>query len=170
MASYTADDDLESGYRLPISTALWGPTIWDAMHFISLGYPEVNPSTEVQQAAFQFLSSLPYLLPCLLCRVHLAETFQGDMPLTMEVCASREALGNYIVALRDYTKQKHACPECEPKVHTFAHDVEARLLGPRRSQKAQACLWSLILLIFLLPLPFLYSKYKSSTGKNGGRS
>lgn len=167
---YTVQDDLESGYRLPISTALWGPTIWDAMHFISLGYPEVNPSTEVQQAAFQFLRSLPYLLPCMLCRVHLAETFQGDMPLTMEVCASRDALGNYIVALRDYVKRKHACPECEPRVHTFAHDVEGRLLRPLPSQKSQAYLWSLIALpVLFITVPFLYRKYHSRS-KNGGRS
>jgi len=148
---------------------LWGPTIWDAMHFISLGYPEENPSAETQQAAFQFLSALPYLLPCLWCRVHLAETFQGDMPLRMEVCASRDALGNYIVALRDYVKRKHACPACEPKVHTFSQDVAGRLLRPRPSPKSQACLWSLISLpILFIALPFLYRKYHLRL-KNGGR-
>ena len=160
MLPYTIEADAKGGFRLPIATRLWGPTVWDAMHFISLGYPEDNPSPGVRLAAFEFLTSLPYLLPCLLCRVHLADAFRGEMPLTPEVFASKHALGSYIVALRDLVKRKHACPSCDIRRHSFAIDVEERLLGTNN-------FWWL-LFIPAITVPFLYIIHTSR--KHGTRS
>lgn len=159
---YTLDTEFRGGFRRPISTALWGPVIWDTLHYISLGYPVDNPTPEVQQAALDVFKALPFLLPCLLCRVHLAETYETDMPLTPEIFQSQEALGNYIVALRDLVKRKHACPSCPPRVHTFAHDVELRLLSPPKNKH-----WYFLFLLVvpLLTVPFFYRKSKNQNGQ-----
>ena len=154
---YSIDADTAGGYRMPISTRKWGATMWDAMHFVSLGYPEDNPSLQVRQAAYQFMSSLPYLLPCMICRAHLSETYQGDMPLTPSVFASREAFGSYIVTLRDLVKRRHACPSCDTRRHTFAVDVEERLL----MDSSWDMRW---LLLLLIPFPFIFYKLHRQNG------
>jgi len=159
---YTIEADTTGGYRLPISTRKWGAIMWDAMHFASLGYPEDRPSKEVQEAAYQFMKSLPFLLPCMLCRIHLSETYQGDMPLTPSVFQSREAFGSYIVALRDLVKRRHACPSCDVRRHTFAEDVEERLLI-----RSSFDYWPF--LIFSMPFLFyfLYTYNTSRRQRNG---
>jgi hypothetical protein len=160
MLPYTIEADANGGFRLPIATHLWGPIMWDAMHFISLGYPEDNPTPGVRLAAFEFLTSLPYLLPCSLCRVHLADAFRGEMPLTTEVFGSKQALGSYIVALRDLVKRKHACPSCDTRPHTFAIDVEERLLGTKNFW------WLLLIPAFTIPFLYITRTYR----KYGDRS
>ena len=150
-------DESIGGRRLPISTKKWGATMWDAMHFVSLGYPEDHPPKEVRDAAYQFMSSLPYLLPCLLCRVHLSETYQGDMPLTPSVFESREAFGSYIVNLRDLVNRRHACPSCRHLKHTFSVDVEERLLR----KPALDISWNCLMIVLPLLFYILYRRRKN---------
>lgn len=154
MRAYTREADRRSGFRMPISPNRWGPTIWDTLHYVSLGYPEANPSEDVRQAAFEFMSALPFLLPCSICREHLAETYLFEKPLERRVFDSRQALGTYIVELRDLVKRRHACPGCPfPGPHVFPADVERRLLGafPRKRQDMAQLAW---LLLPLIAVPF----------------
>lgn len=160
LPQYSIEADTNGGYRLPISTKKWGATMWDAMHFVSLGYPEVRPSKEVQEAAYHYMASLPFLLPCLLCRVHLSETYQRDMPLTPSVFESRESFGSYIVKLRDLVKRRHACPSCRNRKHTFSADVEERLL---RTSSVLNISWHCLILTLSLLLYVLYRQRKNGT-------
>lgn len=139
--SYSINLESQGGPRMPIAPRAWGPNIWDTLHFISLGYPEDNPPVPVQNAARQFLEALPFLLPCVFCRVHLAEVYQTTMPLTPLVFSSKQALGTYVVNLRDHIHQKHVCPKCRHKTHSFHHDVEHRLL-PERHGRCEAFWWT----------------------------
>lgn len=171
MKAYTTQADRLSGFRLPISPNRWGPTIWDTLHYVSLGYPETNPSEDVRQAAFEFLSALPFLLPCSICREHLAETYLFEMPLERRVFDSRQSLGEYIVALRDLVKRKHACPECPfSGPHTFPVDVEKRLLGKPlllRNQCLEPVTLGFVILSLLIAVPFLSTLYFRCKKKYG---
>jgi len=157
---YSIEADTIGGYRLPISTSKWGATMWDAMHFVSLGYPEDRPSKEVQEAAYHYMASLPFLLPCLLCRIHLSETYQQDMPLTPSVFESKEAFGSYIVKLRDLVKRRHACPSCRNRQHSFAVDVEDRLLRSTSSSSIDIP-WHCLILTLSLLFYVLYRQRKN---------
>lgn len=116
---------------MPISPARWGAVVWDSLHYFTLGYPEADPSPVVRQAALDMMASLVHLLPCQLCRQHLADAYRRDMPLTPAVAASREAFGSYVVALRDFVKRKHVDGHADAPRHRFPEDVEGRLLGAR---------------------------------------
>ena len=143
MRYYTAEADATGGPRLGISPNRWGRTFWNTLHYVSLGYPETNPSPEVREAAYSMLVSLQYLLPCKSCREHLSAVFRTDMPLGPEVFASRQALGTYIVKLRDLVKRKHVCPECQNlKEHSFPRDVNATLFEP--SPLVRALRWAAV--------------------------
>jgi hypothetical protein len=146
--------DIRQGY----SPRLWGRTFWETLHFITLAYPESNPSAELRAAAYSFLHSLQFLLPCGSCREHLARTYKTDMPLDASVFASRHAFGVYVVELRDYIKAKHVCPQCALKSHVFPDDVEKVLLSPSRTVSNTSLCWaaiigSLLILVFIFVRP-----------------
>lgn len=157
---YTPESDRRSGYRPPISPDRWGGVFWDTLHFVSLGYPVRDPSPEMRQAAFEFLRALPFLLPCKVCREHLAETYLWEMPLDKDVFASQQRLGEYIVQLRDLVKAKHVCPSCEERPHSFPEDVERRLLRDRPNRY-----W--VTLIPILLFFILYRFYARSRRHHG---
>lgn len=119
------------GRRMAISPSRWGGVVWDTLHYFTLGYPEADPPPAVRRAALDLMASLVHLLPCELCRVHLAEAYRVHLPLTPAVVESRQAFGAYVVALRDLVKRKHvdAGRGLPARLHRFPEDVEARLLG-----------------------------------------
>jgi len=53
-----------------ISSNVWGPPIWQSISFIALGYPK-QPSYAEKKAAKEYFESLPFLLPCPICKEHL---------------------------------------------------------------------------------------------------
>lgn len=158
MTKYTPLVDRRGGFRMGISPERWGAVMWDTFHYITLGYPETDPAPETRQAALAFMQALPFLLPCQACREHLADAYEADMPLHKAVFASRQAFGEYVVQLRDLVKQKHACPGCDPKTHSFPEDVSTRLLA----QSPQTKTWLLLIPLCL----FLTYRYFGYHGKH----
>jgi hypothetical protein len=157
MRYYTVEADEEGGPRIGISPSRWGRTFWNTLHYISIGYPETNPSPAVREAAFAMLVSLQFLLPCKACREHLADTFRHDLPLTPDVFETRQALGTYIVRLRDLVKRKHACPKClRHKEHVFPQDVHATLFGPPPAVKALR--WAIAVTCLLWAGSYMYHR------------
>lgn len=169
MKAYNSTEKFFGGYRMPISPDTWGPVVWDALHYVSLGYPETNPSVNVKQAAFEFLSSLPFLLPCSTCRDHLAQTYENELPLTPSIFESKQAFGTYIVMLRDLIKSKHACPSCNASRHVFPEDVESRLLLGASKNEHDKYAWYMSTAVFILALSlFLFFLHRvTSKAKNG---
>lgn len=152
--NYTPHVDRQGGDRLPVSPDRWGPVFWDTMHYVTLGYPATDPAPQIRRAAFEFMQALPFLLPCSICREHLAEAYLMDMPLEKRVFESRQAFGEYVVRLRDLVKQKHVCPGCDLQPHFFPQDVAVRLLS-RPPPPIFANKWLLI----VPPLLFLIYRY-----------
>lgn len=112
----------------------WGGHTWEALHYITLGYPEHSPSPKTRQAARDMLLSLQHLLPCSLCRQHLQDILSTHLPLTDAVLASRRAFGEYIVALRDHVKRAHVLPRGTAwQTHNFDDDVVDRLYTRKKA-------------------------------------
>lgn len=116
--------------RRPISPTLWGRTIWDALFYMVLGYDQQDPHPDTAASMRSLLWSLQHVLPCGLCREHLADIYRTIMPLTPEVFASQDSLGRYLVNLRDYIACHHADKKPDRLYHTFPDDV-LHLLQPR---------------------------------------
>ena len=158
MKAYEKSADTLGGTRLPLNPQKWGAVFWDTLHYITLGYPETNPTFEVQQAASDFMASLPFLLPCTLCRQHLADTYLTDMPLSPDVFYSRQNFGTYVVKLRDLIKTKHVCPECKIRRHEFPQDVANRLLSNHTNLYCILLIIPISIIIF-----FRYGSYTKQT-------
>ena len=46
----------------------WGPSMWNTIHAVALGYPETGPSTEDKRHYRAFYEGLQHVLPCGSCR------------------------------------------------------------------------------------------------------
>tara|TARA_B100000900_G_C20478458_1_gene674424 strand:- start:635 stop:1060 length:426 start_codon:yes stop_codon:yes gene_type:complete len=53
----------------PFDKNYWGPKTWDILHSFSYSYPD-KPTQQQKLNAFNFYSSIGYLLPCSYCQEH----------------------------------------------------------------------------------------------------
>ena len=58
---------------------IWGPKTWDMMHTFSYNY-SVDPPLQMKQNAFNFYTSIGWLLPCNYCQDHCLQYVQHNPP------------------------------------------------------------------------------------------
>jgi len=81
--------------------SVWGPILWNTMHIISLGYPEI-PDDATQQAAANFYRSLSSLIPCPICRIHYTKLIQVIPPAT----ESKDALIKWVFTIHNQVNKE----------------------------------------------------------------
>lgn len=77
---------------------VWGPVFWTTIHITALAYPQ-KPSYAEKKAAKEFFESLPFLLPCPVCKEHL-KTHIRKHPITPHL-DRRDDLFKYTVTLHN---------------------------------------------------------------------
>ena len=82
-----------------ILTSVWGPSLWHALHCISVNYP-VNPSTYDKRNYKNFIMSLQYVLPCGKCRENLTDNFKLH-PLTATALKNRKNFSKWMYELHE---------------------------------------------------------------------
>lgn len=75
--------------------SFWGPSAWCMIHTTATVYSKEN-----KHSFINFISSLPFLLPCDVCRTHLQENLKM-MPLTDKYLASSDSLFLWSYLLHD---------------------------------------------------------------------
>lgn len=53
----------------------WGPCLWNAIHTLCIGAPDVIPQM-IQVQYSTYFNAMPYVLPCSKCTKHLLEIYQ----------------------------------------------------------------------------------------------
>ena len=82
-----------------ILTSVWGPSLWHALHCISVNYP-VNPSTNDKRNYKNFVMSLRYVLPCGKCRENLTDNLKLH-PLTATALKNRRNFSKWMYELHE---------------------------------------------------------------------
>ena len=60
-----------------VSINTWGPSLWSALHSLSLTYPTAVQTDDPKRVSmFKFLEALKVLIPCEECRAHYVEWFE----------------------------------------------------------------------------------------------
>jgi hypothetical protein len=75
-------------------TAVWGPSLWHALHCISVNYP-VKPTAEDKQHYKDFILSLRYVLPCKYCRDNIRKNLK-NCPLNKTALKNRKNFSNWM--------------------------------------------------------------------------
>lgn len=89
----------------------WGPRGWIFIHAISFSYPE-TPTLEHRRAMYDFIRSLPTLLPCAKCRRHFLE-FVDELGVSGEshvVFSSRYAISKFMVEAHNRVNLRNGKP------------------------------------------------------------
>jgi hypothetical protein len=86
-----------------IAPHVWGPHGWKFMHAVALAYPE-NPSAEEKKAAFQFFTSLEYMLPCESCKQNFRKEIAA-MPL-IPALESKQTLNEWLTTLHNSVNKR----------------------------------------------------------------
>jgi hypothetical protein len=86
----------------------WGPHVWQALHYITLGYP--NNPTEDQKLKYKtFFILLKDTLPCIVCANHYAENLKKN-PLTDDDLANKEALVKWLIDFHNVVNEMKGKP------------------------------------------------------------
>ena len=85
------------------SASIWGPHMWKAIHYITLGYPE-KPTQEQKQKYKEFFILFKDVLPCSACAKHYAENYEKN-PLTDEILNDREKVIKWGINLHNIVNE-----------------------------------------------------------------
>jgi hypothetical protein len=86
----------------------WGPVIWHALHYITLGYPEF-PTDEIKEKYKQFFTLLSDVIPCSICANHYAENLI-KMPLDDKTMENKESLIKWLIDVHNVVNEKKNKP------------------------------------------------------------
>jgi len=86
----------------------WGPVVWHALHYITLGYPD-NPTEDKKQKYKQFFTLLSDVLPCSICANHYSENLL-KMPLNDQVLANKESLIKWLIDIHNVVNEMNKKP------------------------------------------------------------
>ena len=86
----------------------WGPVVWHALHYITLGYPE-KPTIQQKQKYKQFFTLLSDVLPCSICAQHFSENLK-TMPLSEDVMKNKESLIKWLIDFHNVVNEKNRKP------------------------------------------------------------
>jgi len=73
----------------------FGPSLWQGLHYITLGYP-INPTKDQKQKYKAFFLLLKDTLPCSICANHYAENLK-HIPITDEILETKENLVKWLI-------------------------------------------------------------------------
>jgi FAD-linked sulfhydryl oxidase len=134
--------------------SIWGPNIWQTLHFISLGYPDI-PNENDKEHYKNFFLLLQYVLPCKICALHYSENLK-ILPLTDKVLSSKNNLILWVIDL-------HNSVNLIKKKPILRYDDAIKIINNyskcQHSENHHILLCLFIILIILLFVVYIYKKY-----------
>ncbi len=106
----------------------WGPHVWQALHYITLGYPE-NPTEDQKKKYKNFFVLLKDTLPCSVCANHYGENLK-KMPLSDKDLKNKESLVKWLINFHNIVN--------EMKEKPIIKYIEARKLIDTNTQCVQS--------------------------------
>jgi hypothetical protein len=86
----------------------WGPHVWQALHYITLGYPQ-NPTKEQKLKYKTFFVLLKDTLPCSVCAHHYSENLK-KMPLSDKDLTNKESLVKWLINFHNIVNEMKEKP------------------------------------------------------------
>ena len=144
----------------------WGPVIWHALHYITLGYPD-NPTSEQKEKYKQFFTLLSDVLPCSICAKHFEENLV-TMPLDNKTLENKEALIKWLIDFHNIVNEQKNKPiikyeearkliekdtECKHEI-IYKPKIEEKKVNKRLNFNSFYYLFGLLLLIIFFSLMF----------------
>lgn len=142
-----------------VSSDVWGPALWRAIHLIALGYPS-RPTLEQQQSYLQFFTLIGSVIPCSRCRRHYMEHLATE-PVSGYLKSQEDLfawtvlihnlvnveLGKPLVSVPD-ALQMHLNDQLHPSLHT--HSINSLSLRTQGNQTQLLTITSIVLVVIAI--------------------
>ena len=102
----------------------FGPSLWQGLHYISLGYP-AKPNEEQKQKYKAFFILLKDTLPCSICANHFGENLK-KMPITDEVLETKENLVRWLIDFHNVVNEMNGKEVIEYKTARKMIDTDVQ--------------------------------------------
>jgi len=144
----------------------WGPHVWQALHYITLGYPE-NPTEDQKKKYKNFFVLLKYTLPCSVCANHYGENLK-KMPLSDKDLKNKESLVKWLINFHNIVNKMKEKPiikyiEARKLIDTNTQCVQPvktieRFTNDNKSSSNNTLCILLVLFIGLIIIAIVYKK------------
>ena len=136
---YKYQNDPEARLIRSKDQLVWGPTAWATLHTMAENYPR-KPKIAHQEGCLQFLSGLPYMLPCGECGYHLRDfESESESDHFREICSGRRNLRKFFVDSHNQVNIKQKIPKPEWSVQEaeehYSHTPAVILEGEKWASK-----------------------------------
>ena len=88
---------------------VWGPRFWFVFHIATTVYP-TKPSSHVRTAFFNFILSIPLLLPCKECRNHCMKYISENLNVVKSAVFSRRQVFEFFVNFHNSVNRRRGKP------------------------------------------------------------
>ena len=148
-----------------VNPSVWGPNIWQTLHFISLGYPEY-PTIQQKQDYKNFFLLFKTVLPCKKCALHYNHNLD-KLPLTDEVLSNKHNLIKWVIDIHNSVNLITDKPiinyyksiELINKISTCYHNIKDNI-NDNTKNETSICLYILIIILIIVIIFYLYkNKY-----------
>jgi hypothetical protein len=131
----------------------FGPSLWQGLHYITLGYPK-NPTKEQKIKYKLFFLLLQDTFPCSICAEHYKENLK-ELPLTDEVLETRENLVKWLIDFHNIVNKMKGKPEIEYSKARKLIDTDARCVVKNNFNMLYILL---LILLILIIIALIYKK------------
>ena len=98
------------GYQNTVDPKIWGPHFWFSLHVSATHYP-IEASPIVCERMVSRILSIPYEIPCSLCRPHAIAFIEARRDALPEIVKGRHSLGQFYVDFHNQVNKRYNKPE-----------------------------------------------------------
>jgi len=91
---------------------IWGPHLWQALHMISIGYPN-EPTDEQKQHYKTFFENFYQVIPCTICSNNYKKNLR-ELPITEDTIKNRQNLANWLINIHNIVNKELGKNVIEP--------------------------------------------------------
>ena len=147
-----------------MDSSIWGPSLWNSLHLITLNYPE-KPSYAVRKQYYDFFNNLRYIIPCIYCRKNYIEHL-NEIPLEPHL-DSRQLLVKWLIDIHNLVNKSLNKPEKSfSNINELYSDIYKRLKSKKiiesesyiKISKTKIILTILIIIILYYSIKYYFSE------------
>ena len=91
---------------------IWGPHLWQALHMISVGYPN-EPNDDQKQNYKNFFENFYQVIPCSICSNNYKRHLE-ELPITDDVMKNRQNLSKWVIDIHNIVNKEQGKNVIEP--------------------------------------------------------
>lgn len=148
------------GPNVQVGPDQFGPSLWQGLHYITLGYP-VHPTEEQKQKYKMFFLLLQDTLPCSVCKKHYKENL-AKMPITNTVLETKENFVKWLIDFHNVVNVMKGKPTIEyDKARKMINtDIMCNMKTTEKFENTETnfVYWLIGIFAILISIAILYKK------------